>query len=359
MTNRFFRYKLHYVCFWLLVGAFWFYLRYQDYSTPQKALVVTLVKLADLVLMVTIANEWLIPRLLYRKRYLAFGLLLLLMVVVSSGYKMYLIGKLIQAPGLYHWTSNLKTRIYDNVLPHFFLVIAGMAAKLLTDYNRVQKRLLEIAKEKAETELTFLKAQMNPHFLFNSLNTVYFLIDKKNTAARETLHTFSEMLRFQLYEARDEKISLDRELRYLQDYVRLQALRNDHCTVQFSTSDLRPGCTIEPLLLLPFVENAFKHLSHYSQVLQNEIHIDLATITDGILFSIRNTTEEYQCGPREGGIGLRNVRRRLELLYPGRHELTITEDKGWFGVTLILKIEATCTTSVASSLMTSPLPEKV
>lgn len=313
-------------------------MRYQDYSTIQKALLVTMVKVIDLAVMVSIANYLLIPKLLYRKRIALFTVLLLLMIVVSSGLKMYLIGTILHNPALYHWTSQLKARIYDNVIPHIFLVIAGMAFKLLTDYNRMQKRLLEVAKEKAETELNFLKAQINPHFLFNSLNAVYFLIDKNNKEAREALHKFSEMLRYQLYGARDDKVSIGKELQYLQDYIGLQKLRSDNCTIALNVEPGLADFSIEPFLLLPFVENSFKHLSHFNNGKPNEVTIALARQNGEMQFSVGNTTEQKDLQDEEGGIGLANVKRRLELLYPQKHQLEIRQRDGWFYVSLKLKL---------------------
>ncbi|WP_162944748.1 sensor histidine kinase [Flavisolibacter nicotianae] len=335
--NVLLRFKLHHVLFWLLLGAAWFYLRYQDYSTIQKALQVTIVKVLDLTIMIYIANYLLIPKLLYRKKFVLFAILVLSMIVLSSGWKMYLIGRLLHNPALYHWTDQLKARIYDNVLPHIFLVIAGMAFKLLLDYNRMQSRLLQVAKEKAETELNFLKAQINPHFLFNSLNAVYFLIDKNNNDAREALHKFSDMLRYQLYGARDNKVSIENELQYLQDYIGLQKLRNENCSIRLDVSPGLPSFTIEPLLLLPFVENSFKHLSHYADGRPNQVVVALDRQNGEMEFCVSNTTEG-RSNEEPGGIGLANVRRRLELLYPKKHHLDISQEEGWFRVCLKVKI---------------------
>lgn len=336
------RYKAPHLLFWILFGGAWYYLRYQDYSVWQKAFWVTVVKVLDLAILVYLANELLIPKLLYRRRFFAFTVSLLLMIGVSSGLKMYLIGYLLHNPALYHWTDQWKARVYDNILPHIFLVIAGMAFKLLTDYNRAQKRLLQIAREKAETELNFLKAQINPHFLFNSLNAVYFLIDKNNREAREALHTFSDMLRHQLYGTRDDKIGIETELQYLKDYTRLQKLRNGNCTVHFEIAPALANFSIEPFLLLPFVENSFKHLSHFSNGRPNEVVVALAKQNEEMAFSVSNTTESNTARlPEEGGIGLTNVRRRLELLYPQRHRLEISQHDGWFRVNLNLKIAGT------------------
>lgn len=334
-----FRYKLHHVLFWMLAGVLWFYLRYQDYSTTGKALAVTVIKVADLALMIYTANYVLIPRLLYRRRYAAFVLLFTLMVVTSSLLKMYIISELLDSAVFSGLWSNLKLRIYDNVIPHFFLVIAGAAFKLLADYTRMQQRLAEVAREKAEAELNFLKSQINPHFLFNSLNSVYFLIDKNNNTARNALHKFSDMLRYQLYECNGEKIPVEKEIGYLKDYVDLQKLRlNGNSSVQFSCAPGVERFSIEPLLLIPFVENSFKHLSHHRDK-PNEIKIDITRSNGSMQFSVFNTTED---GPRAagvvGGIGMANVKKRLDLLYPGQHRLEIKRQDGWFGIELTLSI---------------------
>ena len=339
MTRQtFLRYKLHHLVFWLVLAAVWYYLRYQDYATSQQALMVTLVKVIDLALLVSIANFVLIPRFLYRKNYFTFAVLLLTLIATSSIIKLFLVGTIINDPSVYQWTTNIKEKIYNNILPHIFLVIAGMAAKLLSDYNAMQKRLLQIAREKAETELNFLKSQINPHFLFNSLNAVYFLIDKDNTEARQALHKFSEMLRYQLYEVKDVKIAIEKEISYLQDYIGLQQLRMDNCEVHMHIEPSVKGFAIEPLLLLPFVENSFKHLSHFSNGNPNTVAIALSRQNGEMQFSIRNTTEEKQLSGPYGGIGLTNVKRRLELLYPQKHQLDVSEKDGWYSVHLSLKL---------------------
>lgn len=335
------RYKLYHLIVWLILFAIWYYLRYQDYSTTQKALTVTLIKVVDLALLIYICNYVLVPRLLYKKRYGWFAMAFIVMVAVSSVSKMLIIGHVINNPALMHLSGNWKGRIYDNVIPHFFLVTAGVAFKLLFDYTRLQKRLAEVAKQKAEAELNFLKSQINPHFLFNSLNAVYFLIDKENEQARTALHKFSDMLRYQLYECNGERIPVEKEIRYLRDYVDLQQLRlNDNTIVQFSCAQDVRSFTIEPLLLIPFVENSFKHVSHYSNGKQNFIQINIGRENGTFQFSVYNTTEEKQAKAlQQGGIGLQNVKKRLELLYPGQYSLSVQEKKDWFGVELNLSIK--------------------
>jgi len=340
MQNRgLIKYKLHHVFFWMLVFGFWYFLRYEDYTVPGRAFLITLIKVIDLALMVYITNYVLLPQLFYKKKYGWFALAFFLLVVTSSVLKMNILGRIMDAPQLYSLSGELKKRIYDNVLPHFFLVIAGAAVKLMFDYSRLQQKMAETAKERAEAELNFLKSQINPHFLFNSLNSVYFLIDKNNAEARESLHKFSDMLRYQLYEVNGAKIPIEREISYLKDYVDLQRLRKDeHYSVSFNYSPQVSGFSIEPLLLIPFVENAFKHVSSHGNK-DNFIKLELTRNKGQFIFSSENSKDNTKTTDSYSGIGLSNVKRRLELLYPGKHELNIQDDNDVYKVNLKLKID--------------------
>jgi two-component system, LytTR family, sensor kinase len=341
------KYKLHHFFFWMLVFGLWYYLRYQDYSTTGMALQITLLKVTDLALLVYITNYLLIPKLIYKRRYLTFAGIFILLIVASAVLKVFMIGKILDQPQLFSLSGSLKTSLYENVISDFFLVMAGAAFRLIFDYTKMQQRLAEVAKEKAVTELNFLKSQINPHFLFNSLNSVYFLINKDNADARAALHKFSEMLRYQLYEINGDKIPIEKEISYLKDYVSLQQLRKDEkYSVEFNCPGEINGFSIEPLLLIPFVENAFKHISHYSDH-SNFIKIYMSRQNGTFLFKVENSTEagmqrsERKQTKHSGGdgIGLANVRRRLELLYPDKHELMIDESSDLFSVKLKLDLE--------------------
>ncbi len=341
MQNRFLiKYKLHHLLFWMLVFGAWYFLRYEDYKVPGRAFTVTLIKVIDLALMIYITNYILIPRLFYKKKYGWFILSVVLLVITSSVLKMNILGRIMNAPQLYILSADgLKQRIYDNVIPHFFLVIAGAAVKLMIDYTRLQQTMAETAKEKAEAELNFLKSQINPHFLFNSLNSVYFLIDKNNTEARKSLNKFSDMLRYQLYEVKGARIPVEREISYLQDYVDLQKLRKDeHYSVSLNCTPEVKGFSIEPLLLIPFVENAFKHVSSHAGKI-NFINFELSRSNGQFIFLAENSKDMERTNDPYSGIGLANVKRRLELLYPGKHELSISEENYIYKVHLKLEID--------------------
>jgi LytS/YehU family sensor histidine kinase len=323
----------------MLVFALWYYLRYQDYATEQIAFQITLVKVIDLAVIIYITNYLLIPQLLYKKRYIGFVATFLLIIVASGFVKMFLMAQIMQQPGLVGPVADMKTRLYENVISDFFLVAAGAAFKLMFDYSKMQQRLAEVGKEKAVAELNFLKSQINPHFLFNSLNSVYFLIDRNNAEARGALHKFSEMLRYQLYEMNGDKIPVEKEISYLKDYIDLQKLRTDeNYSVSLNSSPEVKGFSIEPLLLIPFVENAFKHISHFKDEI-NFIKLDLSRNNGEFHFAIENSKETVQKAKNiPGGIGLNNVKRRLELLYADKHKLEIDNGNNLFKVDLKIKI---------------------
>ncbi|MFY7840046.1 MAG: sensor histidine kinase, partial [Lacibacter sp.] len=275
---------------------------------------------------------------LYKKHYVSFAVILICIILLSSYVKMNIIGRVTNNPALLNFSGNWKGRVYDNIIPHFFLVLAGVAFKLMFDYTAMQKKMADMAKEKAEAELGFLKSQINPHFLFNSINAVYFLIDKENNEAREALHKFSEMLRYQLYEAGDDKIPIEKEISFLNDYVALQKIRKDErYLVNFSATPEVKGFSIEPLLLVSFVENAFKHISHHNNE-TNYVKVKLSKVNGTLDFLVENSKEEIVAAEKNGGIGLQNVQRRLELLYPGKYELSIKNGAEVFTVHLKLHV---------------------
>ncbi len=332
------RYKLDHLLGWLVLFGGWHFFRYQDYPRNIGWLVTGL-KVADLALMVYITNYLLIPQLLYKKKYILFALTFLIVVTGFSWLKMYLEGQIMNRPSLFDVLNDTKRRFYDNVIPHILLVSTGAAFKLLMDHARAQRRLGEVSKEKAEAELNFLKSQINPHFLFNSLNAIYFLIDKQNATARQTLLQFSDLLRYQLYDCNADTIEIEKEVAYLQDFIRLQQLRKDnHYEVDVQVAPAVKGFRITPLLLIPFVENAFKHISHHPDQ-RNFVQVTLAKENGYFLFVVENSKENHQRSTEPpGGIGLSNVKRRLELLYPRKYELQIHNNDTTFKVALNLHL---------------------
>jgi LytS/YehU family sensor histidine kinase len=201
-------------------------------------------------------------------------------------------------------------------------------------------RYNQLQKEKAQTELSFLKAQINPHFLFNSINSIFASIDKNNIEARSIVIKFSDMLRYQLYECNADQINFEKEFEYLNNYIELQRIRKDNnLTI---TTDLKgdlKGFTIAPLILIPFIENAFKYSSNH--VDQPNVLQMIFTKEDAAFgFYCFNTKDQMISRKifEEGGIGIQNVKRRLELIYPGRHALDINDNELFFEVRLKIEL---------------------
>ncbi|CAH1001393.1 hypothetical protein LEM8419_02296 [Neolewinella maritima] len=201
-----------------------------------------------------------------------------------------------------------------------------------------EKRAIQAQREQVTTELKFLKSQVNPHFLFNTLNNIYTLTLLKDEQAPGSLLQLSGMLRYMLYEAEAATVPLRREIAYIRDFVQLQALKDSRGqNVRVDLDESRPDLPIAPLLLIPFVENAFKH-SHLEGPL-GFIDVQLRTTAREIVLLVNNS---LPTGPvtadRQGGIGLDNVRKRLALLYPERHTLAIERTATTHTVTLKLQL---------------------
>jgi sensor histidine kinase YesM len=334
---------LYHVLFWILFFWAWYFMRANDFPNTKVALQVTAVKVIILGIVVYLTNYLLIPFVLYRRRYLLFAFSYLALIIGFGILKIYLIILLLQP--YYRMVirvfDDFKTKVYDDLLPLFLLVSTGAAVKLLVNYFVSEKKINEILREKSDNELRFLRSQVNPHFVFNTLNSIYFQIDKSNRDARETVLQFSEILRYQLYECNADKLPVEKEMSFLSDYVRLQQKRKDGgYQVQFNCDEAVRNFLIAPLLLIPLVENAFKHISHFTDK-PNEIEIKASREENRFCFTVWNTKEAGAKSnePDYGGIGLHNVSRRLQLLYPGKHELQVTQSPASFFVKLIIDID--------------------
>jgi sensor histidine kinase YesM len=227
------------------------------------------------------------------------------------------------------------------------ITIGGMAAaiKLLKYYYVKEQRNLQLQKEKAEAQLQLLKAQVHPHFLFNTLNNIYSHTQGKAPVASQLVMGLSEMLRFMLYEGNQSLVPLSKELKMVQDYISLEKIRyDDHLDVHIDLPADTDNLHITPMLLLPLVENCFKHGT--SNMLDQpwlSLHI---RIEDSTMHMKLVNGKPVDAGKqREGheGIGIKNVRARLELLYPARHTLTITDDPDVFVVNLQLQLDRKAT----------------
>jgi LytS/YehU family sensor histidine kinase len=211
--------------------------------------------------------------------------------------------------------------------------------KMILDRIQQQQQLEVLKKERVKNELDFLKAQINPHALFNSLNTIYGYIDKNNQVARNILLQFSELLRYQLYDCSVEKIGLEKEINYIKNYIAFQQLRNDEkLVVKLEIENIENGLEIAPLLLVIIIENAFKFVSNSAEK-ENIIVIKLFTKNKVLVCYVSNTTEQQTSTiVNLGGIGIVNLKRRLELSYANKYELIIKNENHFYETTLTIDL---------------------
>jgi LytS/YehU family sensor histidine kinase len=186
-------------------------------------------------------------------------------------------------------------------------------------------------KEKLDAELLYLKAQINPHFLFNTLNSIYSLAIVKSDMTASAIVKLSGMMRYVLSEAHLETVSLQKETAYISDYIELQKLRlTESANLHFILTGYNTGKQIAPLLLIPFIENAFKFGVNPEKKSEISIHIDIEE--SHLFLFVKN--DKVNDSAEHNGLGIANTQSRLQLLYPGKHELNITDTENQFSVSL-------------------------
>ncbi len=229
-------------------------------------------------------------------------------------------------------------RIINTFLDFIFIVGLVVALKQYRISLASKAKQKELTREKLEAELKFLRTQINPHFLFNTLNNIYALARKKSDDTANAVMKLSKLFRFMLYESKHDFISIKTEIQVLKDYIELERIRYNErlqITMKEEVDDYQQQ--IAPLILLPFVENTFKHGASEARF-ESYIHIHLV-LQQGILtFIVENSKEQDTTTATKENIGLGNVRRQLELLYPD-HEITITNKEDSFHVQLIINLQ--------------------
>ncbi len=334
------RVLLH-VLFWLLMAGSQWYITSISFN-PARALpagaqaVLTGTQVAGTLLFYYALVYFVLPRFFYRKRWLAGTAAFLLLVglyaladTVREGAVFSRCGSCAAAlkasnpsyfaflkqsfPG--RWLAKLVS------LGSLIGMLSALALPLCLKFGmqalRSRFTALQLARENLQLEFDFLKAQVNPHFLFNSLNNIYGLIltDQKERSA-DLVARLAQLLRYTLYETSSDLMPVAREVQVLQDYIDLESVRLNHTTVQFTHSNDGTVGSLAPLLMMPVVENAFKHSADHQDA---EIRIHLAIQDRQVAFESRNRVDPDRPPGMVGGIGLKNLQKRLDLYYPGRY----------------------------------------
>lgn len=274
----------------------------------------------------------LIPRLLNHKRISAYifsviGLFILVLLILP----------LIPSE---HEQRGFHRETFFLIFPYLFIWAMSTAYRFVSDQVKTEQLLKDRENENLKTELSFLRSQVSPHFLFNVLNNMVAMARLRSDLLEPSLIRLSGLMRYMLYESDEAKVPLSREVEYVNSYIELQKIRYAKSLTIKAQLDTGDNQLIEPMLLIPFIENAFKHGTGIFEDPVIEINLK---ISDGLVdFRVRNKyipdTEEVK--DKTSGIGLANVVRRLNLLYEHKHILSINKENGWFDVSLQIKLNS-------------------
>lgn len=228
-----------------------------------------------------------------------------------------------------------QMQVYYYVITSSVLMLISGGLRALEKQSENEKLQKEFEREKLNSELGFLKNQLSPHFFFNTLNNIYSLVEFNPDVSREAILKLSRLMRYMLYESQND-IKLSSEINFMKDFVDLMKLRmNEQVDLSVNFPEKYNDVSVEPLLFIPFIENAFKHGITYRN--KSYIYISLESNDDWLNFQCSNSKAQKSFRDNEG-IGLINVKKRLNLLYPDRYKLQIAETEGEYSVNLKLKV---------------------
>ncbi len=332
---------LYHVFFWIV---FFFFLVIMDQREDRSLPIQMTQKLIRIIFYIAIVYlnlNYLFPKYLKREKLVLYLVLLVLTAALAAPVEVAIDYLIIRSENLSFPTIFTLENNAKYFLGTFFIACSSTIYKIINDWMDQQRERMDLQRQNLRSELKYLKTQINPHFFFNTLNSLYALTLKKSDKAPEIVLKLSDMMRYMLYESNEKTIELVQEINYMKNYLELEKVRHgDNFRIDFEESGDPVGHEIAPLLFIPFLENSFKHgLDH--ELKEGFVRISLDINSRGLKFSVENSKPEKMItvrGERKvGGIGLSNVRRRLNILYPGKYKLLI-EDKGkTFFVELHLK----------------------
>jgi two-component system LytT family sensor kinase len=296
---------------------------------------------------VYVNNLYLIPRFFEKRQYGKYFFLVTLWISITAQVTKIFFDYFIQNyPQHFSDTENFQDVPYVLALLLVSIFLFGFTlAKFANDYFLREDAVKMMEKKQVESELNFLKSQINPHFLFNTLNSIYSLALKKSDQTAEVVLKLSDLLRYILYECNAERILLSKEIETLNNYVELERIRTRSTDrIRFSVNGDPGNVMVAPLIWISFVENAFKH-GMGSRAADGFVNIEMDIRPNAVVFKCMNNFGESKTAytpnaNNVGGIGMENLKKRLSLIYPDKHRLKIEKNEGIFFVELILKPDA-------------------
>lgn len=283
------------------------------------------------------------PILFVEKRYGYFVSISLVVIILAALFVAFYLALFREPPpeNVHRGPRGLRPPIFMHLGQGLLLFIAYLLGLFIEGIHFLQKKEKEAILSKNEalqSELKLLKSQINPHFLFNTLNNIYALAAIDSNKTQQSISYLSDMLRYVLYECERPLVSPQKEVKYMEDYIKLFSLKSSKkYPIKLETQIIEPTINMAPMVLIPFVENAIKH-SHIEKIKDAFISIFLKVTKEAIHFEIENNMPKKAISKDNiGGIGLENVRKRLAILYPKNHELKIKENNHIFRVELTIK----------------------
>ena len=337
-----YRYALHF-CFWSCIFLYEVIIWGLVDGKYEEKFISTSIELPVKITAAYFTLYVLIDRLLLRKRYLAFALYLIasmfIVGLILRGLSFYVLYPRFYVEGLqiplFYFPKILIAIFYAYawvaILATFHLMRRYYTNQQIT--QSYQQAAEQLEKEKLEAELKLLKSQINPHFLFNSLNSLYVLALNNSQRTPAMIHKLSELMSYMLYDSNQPEVLLEKEIEYIRNYIALEKIRyGDRIEITFNVYNQYEDLSIAPLLMLPFIENSFKH-GVRNQLSNAWVFIELDIVDEEVVFKVENSKGPKET-ERQGGIGLNNVMKRLDYLYPNRYSLTIFDEQDTYMVVL-------------------------
>lgn len=318
---------LYHLAFW----SFFILLFWQQNPDANTRDILTWFILLGVSASVVYANLYILfPNYFFKRNYLVY----LLLLVLTIGLGAFILWFIIPSAN-----ANFNLPLFQHFINLFFIVVITSSFKFFREYLRKQELLIKVENEQLKTELALLKSQVNPHFLFNTLNNLYGLITQnQNQQASDVTLKLADLMRYLLESSKTDLVSLNKEIQFIDDYLSLEKIRLSQKTdINFKVSGMNKELFVAPLLFIPLVENAFKH--GLNKILADSFaHFSLSVQNNELFFEAINSVGKSTKNSEKSGTGLENLKKRLQLIYPQKHQLDIEQTSNQFKVILHIQL---------------------
>ncbi|MEM0543790.1 histidine kinase [Flavobacterium sp. j3] len=318
---------LYHLAFW----SFFILLFWQQNPDANTRDILTWFILLGVSASVVYANLYILfPKFLFKRNYLVY----LLLLVLTIGLGAFILWFIIPSAN-----ANFNLPLFQHFINLFFIFVITSSFKFFREYSRKQELLIKAENEQLKTELALLKSQVNPHFLFNTLNNLYGLITQnQNQQASDVTLKLADLMRYLLESSKTDLVNLNKEIQFIDDYLSLEKIRLSQKTdINFKVSGMNKELFVAPLLFIPLVENAFKH--GLNKILADSFaHFSLSVQNNELFFEAINSVGKSTENSEKSGTGLENLKKRLQLIYPHKHQLDVEQTANQFKVILHIQL---------------------